>query len=286
MALATYADSEQQCCKVCDDGVHEKYYSIDKWHNMCGECCMAPKDFKKYHFFERGLTKANSSSPCADLGYPTYGKTVTHGAFNFKMTLDLYEPAKPAKADQQCCETCDDKPHMKYYSIDHLHNMCGECCMDPKDFPKYHFFERGLTKANSTTPCADLKYPTYSKTVTHGAFNFKMTLDLYKPEPKPETGVVAAPQCCLTCDGQPKQKYYSVDHSHNMCGECCMDPKDFWKYHLFEPGLKKANSSSPCADLKYGGYDSTVTHGFLNFKMTLDLYKYTGDAVEVENALA
>jgi hypothetical protein len=70
---------------------------------------------------------------------------------------------------------------VKYFSIDKLHNMCGECCMDPNDYWKYKIFESGLTRAETNTPCSDRKYPTYDSTETHGALNLKMTLDLYKP---------------------------------------------------------------------------------------------------------
>ena len=53
-----------------------------------------------------------------------------------------------------------------------------------------------------------------------------------------------------------------------------MKPSDYPKYHLFEPGLKAANgTNTPCDDLSYPTYDSTVTHGFGPIKMTLDLYK-------------
>ena len=80
-------------------------------------------------------------------------------------------------------------------------------------------------------------------------------------------------QCCLSCT-EPKEKYYSIDKIHNMCGEACMDPKDYWLYKLFEPGLAKdEKSNSPCSDRDYTLYDSTVTHGFWNIKMTLDLYE-------------
>ena len=54
---------------------------------------MLESDFWKYKLFEPGLTKANSSTPCSDLDYPTYDSTVTHGAGPIKMTLDLYDPA-------------------------------------------------------------------------------------------------------------------------------------------------------------------------------------------------
>ena len=90
--------------------------------------------------------------------------------------------AATAFADQPCCKACDESAGLvKYYSIDKLHNMCGECCMKPSDYPKYHLFEPGLKAANSSTPCDDMSYPTYDSTVTHGFGPIKMTLDLYKP---------------------------------------------------------------------------------------------------------
>ena len=78
--------------------------------------------------------------------------------------------------------------------------------------------------------------------------------------------------CCTTCTA-PKEKFYSIDTTHNMCGECCMEPKYFPIYKIFEPGLAKADDNTPCKDKHFSGYDSTVTHGFGPVKMTLDLYK-------------
>ena len=79
--------------------------------------------------------------------------------------------------------------------------------------------------------------------------------------------------CCEgECEGD-LQKYYSIDTRHNMCGECCMLDSDYKKYKLFEPGLTKANVTSPCTtQLGYPTYDSTVTHGGGPITMTLDLY--------------
>ena len=58
-----------------------------------------------------------------------------------------------------------------------------------------------------------------------------------------------------------------------MCGECCMDPKDYWLYKMFEPGLSKdETTNSPCSSRDYTLNDSTVTHGGWKVKMTLDLY--------------
>jgi hypothetical protein len=50
-----------------------------------------------------------------------------------------------------------------------------------------------------------------------------------------------------------------------------MDPKEFWLYKIFEPGLTIANDTT-CGGLGYPTYDSTVTHGFGPVSMTLDLY--------------
>mmetsp|Transcript_39405 Transcript_39405/g.76576 ORF Transcript_39405/g.76576 Transcript_39405/m.76576 type:complete len:117 (+) Transcript_39405:42-392(+) len=90
----TYTELDDgPCCTSCDiEGGFEKYYSIDKAHGYCGECCMEPEKFPIYKIFEPGLTKANDSSPCADFHYHRYTKTETHGFGKIKMTLDLYAP--------------------------------------------------------------------------------------------------------------------------------------------------------------------------------------------------
>jgi hypothetical protein len=51
-----------------------------------------------------------------------------------------------------------------------------------------------------------------------------------------------------------------------------MNPKDYLKYKIFEPGLTRASSNTPCLDLSYPKYVETVTHGFGTIKMTLDVY--------------
>lgn len=78
--------------------------------------------------------------------------------------------------------------------------------------------------------------------------------------------------CCISCVVAGEEKYYSIDTRHNSCGECCMNPDDYDVYKKYEPGLEKANSSTPCLDLKYPNYIGTETHGFGSVKMTLDLY--------------
>mgnify|MGYP006889572154 CR=1 FL=1 len=78
--------------------------------------------------------------------------------------------------------------------------------------------------------------------------------------------------CCKSCD-EPQEKYYSVDHVFNNCGEACMDPKHYWLFKIFEPGLAKDNSTNtPCADRGYHEYRETPTHGVWPISMTLDLY--------------
>merc|ERR1719273_955999 len=62
-----------------------------------------------------------------------------------------------------------------------------------------------------------------------------------------------------------------------------MDPKNYKLYHIFEPGLKKASSNTPCSDRDFTVYMNTPTHGFGPIKMTLDLYGPTrteGDSVD------
>jgi hypothetical protein len=85
--------------------------------------------------------------------------------------------------------------------------------------------------------------------------------------------VVSTDMCCVTCDeSEGLIKYYSIDTRMNNCGECCMRPEDYDLYKKFEKGLTLSNSSTICADLNYTTYIDTVTHGFLDIKMTLDLY--------------
>ena len=83
-------------------------------------------------------------------------------------------------------------------------------------------------------------------------------------------------KCCEICKNDTV-KYYSIPlaHKHN-CGESCIFPKDFIKYKIFEPALKKANSSYPCREFGFTNYINTETHGFGNIKIDLDLYTEKG----------
>jgi hypothetical protein len=182
-AIITQFVAADPCCVTCEVEGQEKYYSAPKLWNTCGEACMSPDDYDKYKKFEPGLTKANSSTPCADLHFSVYVDTLTHGAGPIAITFDMYEPeTKFVETSDPCCVTCEVEGQEKYYSIDKRFNNCGECCMSPDDYDLYSKFEKGLEKANSSTPCADLHFNVYIETVTHGAGPIKMTLDMYDPE--------------------------------------------------------------------------------------------------------
>ncbi len=78
------------CCSSCPTGT-EKYYSIPLFpKNRCGESCIDPKDYNKYHVFEPQLTKADTNTPCLDKGY-TYYTTEQHGFGPVKIGVDLYK---------------------------------------------------------------------------------------------------------------------------------------------------------------------------------------------------
>ena len=166
--------SEELCCQNCPDEGTQKYYSIDTSHDRCGECCMAPENFTIFKRFETGLTEATVDHPCHELGYTEYEITETHGAAGYYMTLDKY------KKQDMCCQNCTDEGTQKYYSIDTIHDRCGECCMAPENYTIFKRFETGLTEATVDHPCHELGYTEYEITETHGAAGYYMTLDKYK----------------------------------------------------------------------------------------------------------
>ena len=96
-ALGSVAQAESMCtsysteCDTCPDG-ETKYYSIDPVHGFCGESCIQARWFWLYHIFEKWLTKAETSDPCATHGYERYRCTAIHGAFGIKAVVDLYYP--------------------------------------------------------------------------------------------------------------------------------------------------------------------------------------------------
>lgn len=77
----------EKCCTSCPTGT-DKYYSIPKLFNNCGESCIAAADYDIYKKLEPDLTFAESNTPCADKGYSVYKETETHGK-NTKVAIEL-----------------------------------------------------------------------------------------------------------------------------------------------------------------------------------------------------
>ena len=166
-------------------------------------------------------------------------------------------------SEDMCCETCTNEGTQKYYSIDTSHDRCGECCMAPENFTIFKRFETGLTEATVDHPCHELGYTEYEITETHGAAGYYMTLDKYKKQD----------MCCENCTDEGTKKYYSIDISHDRCGECCMAPENYTIFKRFETGLTEATVDHPCHELGYTEYEITETHGTAGYYMTLDKYK-------------
>merc|ERR1719263_1396746 len=120
------------------------------------------------------------------------------------MTLDLYDLPKASEpvletVQKPCCEgRCTEPGQEKYWSIaKSLFGTphCGECCMDPKKYNLYHFFEKNLTKSETDTPCESFGYTKYDSTVTHGFGPVKMTLDLYDLPEEEKKEVITVEPC-------------------------------------------------------------------------------------------
>ena len=82
--------------------------------------------------------------------------------------------------------------------------------------------------------------------------------------------------CCTKCTGEGIIKTWSIDTTHNECGEGCIPEDKFWLYHIFEKNLTKASSltATECANRGYTLYDKTETHGIPHvLSVTVDLYK-------------
>ena len=80
-------------------------------------------------------------------------------------------------------------------------------------------------------------------------------------------------KCCSECTKNGQVKYYSIDTKNDMCGECCLNPRKFYLYRIFELELTLAENDNPCETLGYTNHVGTETHGFLAFKLSLDKYK-------------
>ena len=80
--------------------------------------------------------------------------------------------------NEKCCTECTKEGEVKYYSIDTKYDKCGENCLNPKLYPIFKLFEKGLTLANGVT-CESLGYTKYEVTESHGVYPIKTTLDKY-----------------------------------------------------------------------------------------------------------
>jgi hypothetical protein len=203
--------TDDKCCATCPEG-QQRFYSVDMKYGHCSEWCFGPPStdlgWLLYKiFFEKNLTIADGSTgfkSCAELGWPKYSETVSHGSptsgfitcdlydrddasnveeQNTASIVDLAEATTQFSTDDMCCATCPGG-QQKYYSVDMKHGHCGETCIKPSSFGLYKVFEKNLTIADGSTgfkSCAELGWPKYSETVSHGD-PLKLlvaTLDLY-----------------------------------------------------------------------------------------------------------
>ena len=63
-----------------------------------------------------------------------------------------------------------------------------------------------------------------------------------------------------------------MDELWNKCGSTDLEPSKYWLLKPFEPGLKKSDTSTPCADRNFDDYKNTSTHKFGPFQITYDIY--------------
>merc|ERR1719386_215119 len=132
----------EMCCQTCGEGL-QKYYSVDTPHGHCGEACIKPSMFHVFKIFEPNLTIADGStgySSCADLGWPKYSDTVTHG-FGLTCTLDLYDHADLASG-----ETCS------------LFEISGDTCGQSDLDCAYTGPAKAFRKTLADGKCADQGY--------------------------------------------------------------------------------------------------------------------------------
>jgi len=141
---AILASGDDMCCQTCADGL-QKYYSVDMKHGHCGEACIKPSQFGLFKVFESNLTIADGStgySSCADLGWPKYSETVTHG-FGLTVTLDLYDHADHSLASGETCHLYEIKD-----------DSCGQSDLDCSYTGPAKLFRRTLLDGL----CADQGY--------------------------------------------------------------------------------------------------------------------------------
>ena len=79
-------------------------------------------------------------------------------------------------------------------------------------------------------------------------------------------------RCCEDCAVEGEVKYHSVDMRFMHCGECCMRPDQYALFKIFEKNLTLSENNTPCKELGWPVYESTVSHGIWPVKMTLDLF--------------
>jgi lipocalin len=78
-------------------------------------------------------------------------------------------------------------------------------------------------------------------------------------------------KCCESCE-EGTYKYYSIP-SKTDCGESCISDKDYNEVHLFEWGLKKAETDTPCKEHGYTNYVKTEMHSALIVSVHVDFYE-------------
>jgi len=132
------------------------------------------------------------------IGYPRFFATQSAAMLRAQILMCV---VGVVQADGECCKTCV-TPEVKYYSVDMKHGHCGENCLNPNQFGLFKIFEPNLTLSNGSTAagftgCAELGWPKYRETVTHGFWPIKATVDLYDRD---EQAHVSAVSSCSLID--------------------------------------------------------------------------------------
>lgn len=99
-SIASLARGDDKCCETCPEG-QQKYYSVNSNWAYCVEVCLEPSSIKEYKPFEWNLTVADGSTgytSCAELGWPQYNLTFTHGD-KLQIWTDLYHHDDSANLD-------------------------------------------------------------------------------------------------------------------------------------------------------------------------------------------